>query len=810
MIKNYFKIAFRNLWKNKSFSFINILGLTAGTVCCLYILLYIKEQHGYDKHHHDAESLYRVRTIIERAQGKDVFNSATSSPPIAMAMKRDFPEVMAATRIQYFTDEGDYLLGVVGSDNSFYESKGYLADSTFFQVFDYKFTEGNALHSLEEPYTVVLSSKVAARLFGKKSAVNEQINISNRQNAHVFKVTGVYDETFGKSHLKPNLIMNMNSGGLGQFIRTTNQWAGQNFIYTYVRLNPKADADALQAKLPAFLQKYGAENLKQSGITRKDLVLEPVTDIHLHSKGIGNQIDAVSDTGFLNLLLTIAIFIQLIACVNFINLTTARSIRRAREIGVRKVVGAGKPALIMQFLGESIFISLIAVILATGIVAMLLPFLNTLTGGDFDINVLNNIRVVGIIIGLGIVTGLIAGIYPALYLSGFRPVTVLKSTFRLRSPSTVLRKGLVVFQFVTAIILIIGVITINRQMEFIRSQDLGFDQSQKIVIPLKDDRAQEQATALKARLTSLKDINGVTVCASYPSRKILSDRSLYKTGQSVTDARIVKVNEVDEDYFGVLDIQLIAGRNLTPADTNNNVVVNEAALKVLDIKKEEAIGAKVYNESQSGRVEFEIVGVTNDYNTYSLRNEIEPLMAMYRTGTDYLIAETKTGGYTQALTDIGMAWKEFIPGMPFEYSFLDSDMQSLYAQENTLQKISNSFTLLAVLISCLGLFGLAMFTAQQRIKEIGVRKVLGASVGGIISMLSKDFLKLVLIAIVIACPIAWWLMSKWLEDFAYKTTISWWIFGLAGVLALLIAAVTVSFQAIKAAIANPVKSLRTE
>lgn len=810
MIKNYFKIAFRNLWKNKSFSFINILGLTAGTVCCLYILLYIKEQHGVDKHHHNAASLYRVRTIIERAQGKDVFNSACSSPPIAMAMKRDFPEVVAATRVQYFVDEGDYLLGQVGSDNSFYESKGYLADSTFFQVFDYKFTEGNAVNSLNEPYTVVLSSKVAGKLFGKKSAINEQINISNRQSAHVFKVTGVYDEDFSKSHLKPNLIMNMNSGGLGEFIRNNNQWAGQNFIYTYVRLNPNADADALQAKLPAFLQKYGAENLKESGVKRKDLVLQPVTDIHLHSKGIGNQIDVVSDTGFLNLLLTIAIFIQLIACVNFINLTTARSMRRAREIGVRKVVGAGKPALVMQFLGESIFISFIAVMLATGIVALLLPWLNTLTGGDFGIDALNNIQVVGIIIGLGLVTGLLAGIYPALYLSGFRPVTVLKSTFKFRSPSTILRKGLVVFQFVTAIILIIGVITITRQIQFMRSQDLGFNQNQKIVIPLKDDRTQGQAFAFKARLSIVKDINGVTTCSYYPSKKVLSDASIYTAGHNMTDARIIRINRTDEDFLKVMDIQLVAGRNLTTADTNSNVLVNQAALRVLDMKQEDAIGAVIYNEYEGRQTEFTIVGVTADYNFHSLREDIIPLVTLYRRSPAYLIAETKTGNYKQALADIGTAWKEIVPGMPFEYTFLDSDLENLYTQENTLQKISNSFTMLAILISCLGLFGLAMFTAQQRIKEIGVRKVLGASVGGIISMLSKDFLKLVFIAILIACPIAWWLMSKWLEDFAYKTTISWWIFGLAGILALLIAAVTVSFQAVKAAVANPVKSLRTE
>ncbi|MET0392794.1 MAG: ABC transporter permease [Chitinophagaceae bacterium] len=809
MIKNYLRTAWRNILKNKAFSFINIFGLTAGTVCCLYMVLYVKEQYGYDAHHTGAGSLYRVRTVIERKGDEKDFNSASSSPPIAMAMKQDFPEVAAATRVQYFTDQGDYLLGLPESDNTFFEPNGYLADSTFFQVFDYRFTEGSPLHALDEPYTVVLSSAVARKLFGKANALNQPVMIGNRDNSHAFKVTGVFDETWGKSHLQPHYIMNMNSGGLGEFIRSNNQWAGQNFIYTYVRLNPHADALALQAKLPAFLQKYGADNLKELGMN-KHLYLQPVTDIHLYSKGIGNQIDKTSDAGFLYLLLTIAFFIQLIACINFINLTTARSMRRAREIGVRKVVGAGRSALVVQFLGESVLVAFMAVLLAIPLVALLLPYLNRLTDTAFAMDALTSFSTLAIVFGLGLATGLLAGIYPALYLSGFRPVQVLKSAFRIRASSGLLRKGLVVFQFVIAIVLIISVIVISRQLTYLQSQELGFDPHQKIVIPLKTDPARQQYTAFSHELAKLKEIGGVTGCLYYPTKNVLNDFRVYTAGRNMNDARNVKVNRADEHFFPVMGIRLLTGRNLTPADTNNQVVTNEMALKALKIDPDKAIGTRLYNEYEGSRAEYEIVGVTNDYNYNTLREEVYPLITLYSQRPGYVVADIRSDQYASLLPRIGAAWKKTMPGLPFEYSFIDQDIQQLYTEENTLRKISNSFTILAILISCLGLFGLAMFTAQQRVKEIGVRKVLGASITGIISMLSKDFLKLVLVSILLATPLAWWVMHRWLEDFAYKTPVHWWIFAVAGLAALTVAFITVSFQAIRAALANPVQSLRTE
>ena len=809
MLRNYFKIALRNILRNKTFSLINILGLTSGTVCCLYILLYVNDQYGYDTYHQDAESIYRVRTIIEPKANEKEMNSAASSPPIAMTMKQDFPEVVAATRVQYFPDRGEYLLKLPEGNTSFYESKGYLADSTFFQIFNYKFLEGKALHSLDEPYTVVLSSKVAHKLFGKNSALNEQVVIGDGRNSNLFKVTGVFDETFGKSHLRPHFIMTMNSGGLGEFIRTNNQWAGQNFIYTYVKLNSNAKGSVLQSKLPAFIEKYGNENLRELGM-KKHLILQNATDIHLHSKGITRQIDKVSDVQFLKLLLAIAFCIQLIACINFINLTTARSVKRAKEIGIRKVVGAIRSSLILQFLTESVVIACISILLAIPFVLILLPWLNTITGSSLAVESLFRVNIISLILGLGLLTGLLSGLYPALYLSGFRPVRVLKGIFAFSSSTLSLRKVLVVFQFVIALVLIVSVIVITEQINFMQSRDLGFNKEQKIIVPLKDNQAILKHNFLRNEIWKIKDVNSVGGCATYPSKSRLSDFAVYTNGHDMNTGEMIWANNVDQNFFNAVDIPIIAGRNFSTADTITQTIVNAKVLEVLNIDKEDAIGTHLYSDFEGERSDFEIVGVTADYNFDSLKEDIKPMLSFYSQRPRFLIIDSKSDNYTNLLAEVGTIWNNTLPGVPFEYSFLDDDIQQLYEEEQSLKTISFSFTLLAIIISSLGLFGLAMFTAQQRIKEIGIRKVLGASVNSIASMLSKDFIKPVCVSIIFASPLAWWIMSNWLSNFAYRITIGWWIFAMAGTLAILIALFTVSFQSIKAAIANPVKNLRTE
>lgn len=809
MIQNYLKIALRNLTRNKMFSFLNILGLTVGTACCLYILLYVKAQFGFDKHHQNAENIYRINTKIDR-KDELTFNGCTVSPPIAPTMKQDFPEVEAYTRVIAFFNVNNNIVGIEGSTQTFSENKGYLVDSTFFKIFNYRFIEGSLEHSLDAPYTVVLSSAMSKKLFGNQKAINKRIQLRNTTIPTTLTVTGVYDETFGKSHFRPTFLVSLNSGGLGEFARNSTEWAGSNFACGYIKLKPNTNPDKLEAKFPALLKQYGAKRLAELGM-KKQLFLQPITDINLNSKGIiDGQLDTVSDISFLNMLLIIAAFIQLIACINFVNLTTARSVRRAKEVGVRKVVGAVRSSLIGQFLGESMLIALIAIFLALPIVQLLLPFLNSITDGNVSINITKNFNIILLTVLIALITGLLAGIYPALYLSNFKPVSVLKGVFKLNPTSILLRKGLVIFQFSIAIILIIGVLIISEQMSFMQTKDLGFNQSQKIVLSLPNEQAQAQFYALKNELLTQKEVKNVGGTTYYPSTKILSDMLIFKSGGSRDEALLVKSNGLESDFFKTLGIKLIAGRNFNPSDTTNQVVLNEKAVTALKLDMKTVIGTQVFSGSGSDIQALIIIGVHKDYNNNSLKTDIDPMMSYLDTTPDYAILDVQADNYASFFTNTEKIWKKIAPSAPFEYTFLDEDIQQQYAQEITLKKVVNSFTAIAILICCLGLFGLVMFTAEQRTKEIGVRKVLGASVFSITTLLSKEFLRPVLVAFLIASPVAYLAMNQWLQGFVYHISIGWKSFALAGICTMLITLLTVSYQAIKAALANPVKSLRTE
>lgn len=809
MLQNYLKIALRNLTRNKMFSFLNILGLTVGTACCLYILMYVKDQFGFDKHHQNAENIYRINTRIER-KNELTFNGCTVSPPIVPTMQKDFPEVEAHTRVIAFFNVKNNIVGVEGNTQTFSENKGYLVDSTFFKIFNYRFIEGSSEHSLDAPYTVVLSSKMAKKLFGNQKAINKKIQLRNTTIPTTLTVTGVYDETFGKSHFRPTFLVSLNSGGLGEFARSSTEWAGSNFACGYIKLKPNTNSDKLEAKFPALLKQYGAKRLAELGM-KKQLSLQPITDINLYSKGIiDGQLDTVSDISFLNMLLIIAAFIQLIACINFVNLTTARSVRRAKEVGVRKVVGAVRSSLIGQFLGESMLIALIAIFLALPIVQLLLPFLNSITDGNVSIDIIKNFDIILLTIIIALITGLLAGIYPAFYLSNFKPVSVLKGVFKLDPTSILLRKGLVIFQFSIAIILIIGVLIISEQMTFMQTKDLGFNQSQKIVLPLPNEQAQAQFYALKNELLKQKEVKNVGGTTYYPSVKILSDMLIFKSGGSKDESLLVKSNGLEMDFFKTLGVKMIAGRNFNPSDTTNQIVLNEKVVKDLKLDMKRVIGTQIFSGSGSDTQTLIIIGVHRDYNNNSLKTEIDPMISYLDITPDYAILDVQTDNYASFFANTEKIWKKIAPSAPFEYTFLDEDIQQQYVQENTLKKVVNSFTVIAILICCLGLFGLAMFTAEQRTKEIGVRKVLGASVFSITTLLSKEFLKPVLVAFVIASPLAYLAMNQWLQGFVYHINIGWKSFALAGICTVLITLLTVSYQAIRAALANPVKSLRTE
>ncbi len=808
MFRNYVKTTFRNLWKNKTYSFINIFGLAVGTLCCLYILLYVEEQYSYDKHHKNASHIYRINSQLQMS-GENHTN-ATSSPPIAPAMKNDFPEVEQFTRVIQVAKLGSKQNLLHYGEKSFYEKKAVYVDSTFFEVFTYHFTSGSPSKALSEPYTVVLMKPIADKLFGHTDPVNKTIEIDNGYGKHDFKVTGVVDESLGKSHIESNLFITMNSGGIGGYVLQNTVWAGNNFAGSYVKLNPNANAAALQAKFPAFLNKYGQQQLKELGM-QKQLQLQPVTSIHTTTGYEVESSKTVSKT-FLYILLLIATVIQVIACINFMNLSTARASKRAKEVGVRKVIGAGKSDLVKQFLGESFLLSLMGVVIALPLLIVFLPYLNSLTQADIHLSFLQDYRLWLMMAGLITVTGIVAGSYPAFYLSAFQAIKVIKGNFTSNTSAAGIRRSLVVFQFVLSIVLIAGVIIIYSQLNYIRNKDLGFDKSQKLIFSFYTGSSQSKMHVFGNDVRKLAEVSSVTEADNYLSQFIGQDHGVYLEGSNMAAAIDAQNISTDEFFTKTYGIRMVGGRDFRLNDSGK-VLINETLLHKLGLPLEKAPGTRLYSQYGSSPATWvEVAGVMKDFNFNSLHKDVKPFMLVYNPNRklNELTIAVNSGNYKELLAKIESIWRRHLPETPFEFAFLDDQVQKQYETEITLANIINSFTLMAILISCLGLFGLAAFSAEQRRKEIGIRKVLGAGVVNLATLLSKDFLKLVLIAILIATPIAWWAMDTWLQAFAYKIHISLWMFAAAGMLAILIALFTVSFQALRSALANPVKSLRTE
>ncbi|HEY8930864.1 MAG TPA: ABC transporter permease [Mucilaginibacter sp.] len=809
MIKSYLKTAFRFLLKNKTFSFINIFGLATGTLCCLYILLYVQDQYSFDKQHKDVAGIFRITTDLGLTGDKH--HGAASSPPISPAIKSNFPEVLTYTRV--FAPEGfgvkQHLLRY--KEKSFYEEKAYYVDSTFFDIFNYHFAEGQAPHALNNPYDIVLLKSTAVKLFGTESAVGKFININDGFGKHDFRVTGVVDESLGKSHLQANMFINMRSGAGTNIVVLNNEWAGNNFLYAYLKLKPGADAKALEKKLPAFLDKNAGQEMKTLGMT-KVLHLQPVAEIHT-TGGYEHEPTEVSDPSFLTILMVIAIMIQVVACINFMNLSTARASKRAKEVGVRKVIGAGKYDLIKQFLGESFLLSFIGVAIALPLLALLLPSLNNITHSNIQLSVFADYRIWLMLSGLVLVTGFVAGSYPAFYLSAFEAIKVIKGNFTSRVSAAGIRRGLVVFQFVLSIVLITGIIIIYSQLNFIKSKDLGFDQNQKLVFNFYTDDAVKQMPSLTNDLRALADVKTVSSADNYLGQFVPHDHGVYPEGGNMATAVDAQNIIVDEYFRQANGIKLLAGRDFMKNDTGK-VLINQTMAKRLGFNDQNAVGAKLYQHYGNQPVTYvTVAGVMKDFNYNSLHNDVRPFMLVYDNNPgnfNCMVVSTSSKDYKTLLSKIAGLWKKDLPQVPFTYTFLDSEVQKQYQAEIILSQIINSFTLIAILISCLGLFGLAAFSAEQRSKEIGIRKVLGSSVSGIVTLLSKDFLILVIISFILATPIAYYGMSKWLQAFVYRVPLAWWMFGMAGALAAIIALLTVSSQAIKAALTNPVKSLKSE
>jgi putative ABC transport system permease protein len=817
MFKNYFKIAWRNMMKSKIFSFVNIIGLSVGLTCCMLITLYIINETSYDAYQKNADNIYQLGTeFIGLGNFKKMPNT-----PAAMGetMKNVFPEIEQTARLAPLFGEDKTLLQYKeksSESKSFYETKGYLADSTFFRMFTYNFIEGNPATALGNPNTIVLNDEIAGKIFGNQPALNKMLHVSSSTNGdHDFLVTGVFKSINKPSHIDARFFMSILGGNIADFIkRQAGDLATNNLYFTYLQLKPGSDAKKLEAKFPSFIQRYAGKKLQAVGFNKKQFLV-PLRKIHL-DEDVKNNITAGGSKTYLYILSSIALFTLLIACINFMNLATARSAKRSSEVGVRKALGAEKRLLVIQFLGESVLMSLLAFILALAFTELLLPVFNYVSGKTLSLS-FSNILIIVTFFLLSFIAGLVGGSYPAFYLSSFNPAKVLKGKFSNSLSAVALRKGLVVFQFIISVVLIIASVVIANQMKYLRSADLGFDKDRQIIIPLRSDNAKKMYASFRNELLKQSDVINAGASLFYPGIANFADNIFYKDGENMQQGKDVKMNFIDTRYLQALNIKPLAGRMYSDdyyaEDTTGTVVLNETSTKLFGfVNAAQAVNQKLHFTFNERTFNFNIIGVVKDFHYEDLHLPIGPYGFQLRVPPqfNYMIVHVKSGNVTASLQSIQSTWHSLNASEPFDYSFLDKDFQKNYDAENRLSSIVGDFTFVAILISCLGLFGLATFSAEQRIKEIGVRKVLGASVTSIVALLSKDFLKLVAVAVIIASPIAWFVMNKWLQSFAYRTNISWMVFAVTTLVALCIALFTISFQAIKAAIANPVKSLRTE
>lgn len=805
MIRNYLKIAFRNLVRNKSYSAINVLGLALGVGCCLLLTLYILDEVSYDKHHHRLDDLYRITSHFQSERGLD--NLASTSPPIAGTLKDEIPEIETFARVINPPGVAQNLIKYEG--NIFYETNGFVADSTVFDVFNYDFKEGNPGKALTQGNTVVITETLAKKLFGNEPALDKMISISQGGAPAEFKITGVFFENH-KSFIDARFFVSMMSSGWGEYIRNEKEWAGQNFVPAYVRLVPGHNKATVEKKMNEVLLKHGEQAMKALGI-HKTLALEPVKDVYLKS-----DIGQSPRIRYLYVIASIAIFILLIACINFMNLSTAKATKRAAEIGIRKTMGAFRSSLVKQILGEAMLIVVIAIVIGLVFVQLVLPSFNEVTDKTISINPENLPSILVASFLLILITGLVAGSYPAFYLSSFQPAQVLKGKLNMGNSSGLLRQSLVVVQFVIAIVLTCGIFIISDQLTFMQEKNLGFDAHAKIVVPLRTNNAQHQYDALKKELLQNSNIKAVSACDYTPGSRIWSDMMFYPDGGNMDKAILNQRNNVDVGFVEMLGIKLLAGRSFTDnrtMDSRFKVMVNQKSAEKLGFTPENAIGEKVHFDWRGKKYDFEIIGVMENFHQTSLHDEISPIMFELTDSTNrygYMMASVASANFEETVKSIEKIWKAQVSDTPFEYSFLDKNIQKQYEEDQKISKIITSFGVMAMIICSLGLYGLSSYMAERRFKEIGIRKVMGASVNQIVTMMSAEFVKLVLIAFVIALPLAWYGMTRWLEGFAYRVPVSWMVFALAGLAALSIALITVSFESVKSAMGNPVDSLRSE
>lgn len=794
MIKNYLKIAFRNLWKHKAFSAINILGLCVGITASFLIFLYVSFELSYDSFHSKADRIYRVVADIKTPT--EVINAGGPAWAVAPNAKQEFPEIESFVRVT-----GDDDLLIRNGDVKFQESAALWADSAFFDVFDFKMIKGDPHTALKEPFSVVFSETGAKKYFGNKDPMGQTLLITGE--AFPTKVIGIIKDIPENSQIKGDVILSMTTITQKFNSNLDSQW-GNYGAQAYLLLKANTNAKSLEKKFPAFLEKRTGDEMKKSQMYAT-LFLEKLTDVYLRSTRNGSKAGNINNVYIFSI---VAIFILLIACINFINLATARSAERAKEVGLRKVVGAEKSQLARQFLGESVILTLIALIFSVALCVLLLPMFNQLAGKIISTGIFSQPVYLLYMLIAAVLIGVVAGIYPAIVLSSFTPVTVLKGRFSTSTKGIMLRKGLVVVQFTISIALIIGTIVVYLQMNHMRSSELGFNKDQVLVINTGGDKAKQ---SFKESLSSIPAVKKTAMTSSVPGGGNPGAYSEIENKKGDLQVANMDLYFVDFDYIPLMQIKMVAGRAFSKefgTDTTQAMVLNEAAIKLFGYSTpEEAIGRKFKQWGREGK----IIGVMKDFHFRSLQQQIKPLsMRIEPGGYNLITANISAENVSGTIAAIQNKWNAAVPNRPFSYYFLDEFFDKQYRSEERFGKLFLNFAIIAIFISCLGLLGLASYSTMLRTREIGVRKVMGASVTSIVNLLSKDFMKLVLISFLVAAPLAGYIMYQWLKDFAFRIDISWWIFLIAGLIAFAIAIFTVSFQAIKAAVVNPVKSLRSE
>ena len=799
MLHNYLSVALRNLRRHPAYSLINISGLAIGMATCILILLYIQDELGYDRYHPHADRVYRIVDDIE--SGGQTVRTAGTPTAWGPALKRDFPEIELLVRMR---GTGSAWLVDLGN-TIYYERKVIWAEPDLFEMFNIPLISGDQSTALVEPYSMVISEDLAFKYFGDEDPVGRVVNLDNRWD---FTVTGVMKNIPTNSHMRPDMFVSYTTMNV---IRSWDlgDWEYHRNLYTYIRLGENVSPDEFEAKLPDFLERHAGDQYRESGMSLRPS-LQPLVDIHLYSNRESEH-EPNGDVRYVALFMVIVFLILIIACINFINLATARSEMRAREVGVRKVMGANRFQLIRQFLGESVLMAGLAAILAVMLVQLALPGVNEIAGKQLALPLTDWTVLAALVLGTALI-GLAAGGYPAAYLSGFLPAVVMKGNPETGKKGLGLRQVLVVIQFSMSIFLLVSTAVIHDQLEYIQTKRLGFNKEHVMVVPITGSHQIPNTPVLKQRLSGMPGVVGIATTTGVPGMRVLPIMEVRPEGMPPEDHLMMATLHVDENFLDVMDIGVVAGRNFSPdwgTDTTGGVLLNETAVRNLGWGAPvDAIGRQFERLSFEGVVPGRVIGVVRDFHLRTIHEEIEPAAIMTSTYHIFVLIRIEPDGISETIGRIEEVWRDVDPRFPLDYTFLDEDFDALYRTDHQIGEIFAVFAFLAIFVACLGLLGLASFSIQQRTREIGIRKVVGASISGIVILLSKDFMKYVLLANLIAWPLAWFVMSSWLQNYAYAAALDFTWFLAAGVLAFVIAWLTIGAHAVAASRRNPANALR--